>query len=71
MQIFLKLYVCFISLETWDLKNPDEKYDILPEIWMGKNVADFIDPEIMQVTPIFCLIFFNLKYGFYTFEMLI
>nr|KAG5700521.1 hypothetical protein BaRGS_025233 [Batillaria attramentaria] len=34
--------------KTWDLKNPDEKYDVLPEVWMGKNVADFIDPDIMQ-----------------------
>ncbi|CAJ0936219.1 unnamed protein product, partial [Mesorhabditis belari] len=28
------------------LKNPDEKYDIVPEIWEGHNLADFIDPEI-------------------------
>lgn len=34
--------------KTWDLKNPEEKYDVLPEVWMGKNVADFIDPDIMQ-----------------------
>nr|CAG4646106.1 EOG090X02QX [Macrothrix elegans] len=27
---------------------PDEfKYDVIPEVWLGKNVADFIDPEIM------------------------
>ncbi|XP_041372056.1 nucleolar GTP-binding protein 1-like [Gigantopelta aegis] len=32
----------------WDLKNPEEKYDIIPEIWHGKNVADFIDPDILQ-----------------------
>lgn len=25
----------------------EEKYDIIPEIWQGKNVADFIDPEIL------------------------
>lgn len=35
--------------KTWDLKNEEEKYDALPEIWNGHNVADFIDPEIMQV----------------------
>ena len=35
--------------ETWDLKNSEEKYDALPEIWNGHNVADFIDPEIMEV----------------------
>lgn len=29
---------------------PDEiKYDIIPEIWEGKNVADFIDPDIIKV----------------------
>ncbi|CAG5124539.1 unnamed protein product, partial [Candidula unifasciata] len=34
--------------KTWLLANEDEKYDVIPEIWQGKNVADFIDPEIMQ-----------------------
>lgn len=34
--------------KTWDLKNDEEKYDAIPEIWNGHNVADFIDPEIMQ-----------------------
>lgn len=33
--------------KTWDLKNAEEKYDNLPEIWKGHNVADFIDPDIM------------------------
>ncbi|EDV20962.1 Nucleolar GTP-binding protein 1 [Trichoplax sp. H2] len=32
----------------YDLKNEDEKYDIVPEIYEGKNIADFIDPEIME-----------------------
>jgi len=32
----------------WDLSNPDEKYDAIPEIWNGHNVADYIDPEIME-----------------------
>eukprot|EP00039_Didymoeca_costata_P026852 m.16821 g.16821 ORF g.16821 m.16821 type:complete len:668 (-) comp5814_c0_seq1:167-2170(-) len=32
----------------WDLKNPDQKYDDIPEIMDGKNVADFIDPEILE-----------------------
>lgn len=35
--------------KTWDLKNDEEKYDAIPEIWNGHNVADFIDPDIMQV----------------------
>lgn len=26
----------------------DEKYDIIPEIFEGKNVADYIDPEILE-----------------------
>lgn len=38
----------FIDLrKTWDLKNPEEKYDVLPEIINGKNMADFIDADIM------------------------
>ncbi|XP_064615993.1 GTP-binding protein 4-like [Liolophura sinensis] len=34
--------------KTWDLSNPEEAYDTMPEIWQGHNVADFIDPDIMQ-----------------------
>jgi len=34
--------------QHWDLQNDHEKHDILPEIYLGKNVADFIDPDIMQ-----------------------
>lgn len=30
------------------LENEDEKYDVIPEIFGGKNVADYIDPDIMQ-----------------------
>jgi len=33
--------------KTWSLRNLDERYDILPEIHRNKNVADFIDPDIM------------------------
>ena len=25
----------------------EEKYDVIPELWEGKNIADYIDPEIM------------------------
>ncbi|XP_032210405.1 nucleolar GTP-binding protein 1-like [Mustela erminea] len=32
----------------WDLMNSSEKYDKIPEIWEGHNVADYIDPDIMQ-----------------------
>jgi len=34
--------------QHWDLRNKDEKHDIIPEIFLGKNVADFIDPDIMK-----------------------
>ena len=30
------------------LANEDEKYDDIPEIFEGKNVADYIDPDIMK-----------------------
>jgi len=30
------------------LSNDDWKFDVIPEIMEGKNIADFIDPEIMQ-----------------------
>jgi len=30
------------------LKNEDEKYDIVPEIWEGHNIADFVDSEIVE-----------------------
>lgn len=32
----------------WDLKDPSWRYDDIPEILEGKNVADFIDPDIMS-----------------------
>ena len=40
----------------WDLKNDEEKYDAIPEIWNGHNVADFIDPDIMEVSLLIILI---------------
>ena len=30
----------------WQLENPDWKYDAIPEIFDGKNVYDFVDPDI-------------------------
>ncbi|KAL3121384.1 hypothetical protein niasHT_004968 [Heterodera trifolii] len=30
------------------LKNEGEKYDTIPEIWEGHNIADFIDPKIVE-----------------------
>ncbi|XP_074652226.1 GTP-binding protein 4-like [Tubulanus polymorphus] len=32
--------------KKWLLHNDDEKYDVIPEIWHGHNIADYIDPEI-------------------------
>ncbi|KAK6019696.1 GTP-binding domain protein [Ostertagia ostertagi] len=32
------------------LKNPEEKYDVIPEIWEGHNLADFVDVEIQKVS---------------------
>lgn len=34
------------TLENWLLEDDSWKYDVMPEIWEGKNVADFIDPDI-------------------------
>lgn len=30
------------------LKNEDEKYDIVPEIWNGHNIADFVDENVKE-----------------------
>ncbi|KAI8515608.1 Nucleolar GTP-binding protein 1 [Branchiostoma belcheri] len=38
----------FDMKKRYDLKNPEEKYDPIPELWEGKNVADYIDPDIMK-----------------------
>jgi len=43
------MILCDRFPEAWDLPKPEEKYDVIPEIWEGHNVADFIDPEIMEV----------------------
>merc|ERR1712198_360433 len=37
-----------LARKNWDLKNPEERYDAIPEIWNGHNIADFVDPEIFQ-----------------------
>lgn len=43
------LYLPLTFAENWDLKKDDWKQDVIPEIWEGKNIADFIDPEILEV----------------------
>lgn len=35
-------------IEDYILKNPEWKQDVIPEIMDGKNVADFIDPDIAE-----------------------
>ena len=30
------------------LANEEEKYDVIPEHWQGHNIADYIDPDIME-----------------------
>jgi len=32
--------------EHWELENDDWKYDDIPELFLGKNVMDYYDPEI-------------------------
>lgn len=58
-------FCCFFSLEYWDLMNPSEKYDRIPEIWEGHNIADYIDPDIMKVS--FTLFYPTLSSIFYSF----
>lgn len=29
------------------------KHDIIPEMWEGHNIADYIDPDIFEVSDIF------------------
>ena len=40
----LKHYIA----ENYMLANEEWKNDIMPEIMDGKNIADFIDPEILE-----------------------
>jgi nucleolar GTP-binding protein len=45
-----------LCTEHYLLPNADEKYDVIPEIWQGKNIADFIDPDIMKVSLWFLMV---------------
>ena len=39
----------FLDLKKhYQLENDEEKYDIIPEIFEGKNIADYIDPDILE-----------------------
>ena len=42
--------------KNYDIEG-DQKYDIIPEIWEGHNIVDYIDPDIFDV----CIIFVYLK----------
>jgi hypothetical protein len=44
-----RLFSVGASAEELDLRNPDWKFDPIPEIMDGKNIADFIDPDILEV----------------------
>lgn len=35
--------------KNYDIEG-DQKYDIIPEMWEGHNIADYIDPEIFEVS---------------------
>merc|ERR1711990_573334 len=39
---------CIVDLQkNYDLPE-DQKYDVIPETWQGHNIADFVDPDIME-----------------------
>jgi nucleolar GTP-binding protein len=40
--------LCGVSLESYLLKNPEWNHDVVPEIIEGKNIADFVDPDILE-----------------------
>ena len=44
-----QVHFAVFSAEEWDLPNPADRYDKIPEIFKGKNVADFVDPDIDKV----------------------
>lgn len=44
----LNLIFNVLLAENWILPNPEWKEDTMPEIMDGKNVADFIDPDILE-----------------------
>ena len=47
---FVLTILNFYFVEHWDLAKPEQKNDIIPEIWEGHNIADYIDPDIMAVS---------------------
>lgn len=43
--------------KNYDIEG-DQKYDVIPEIWEGHNISDYIDPEIFNV----CILLVESKY---------
>lgn len=37
-----------LNAQKWDLADKEWKYDQIPEIVNGKNVADWVDPDIEE-----------------------
>lgn len=35
-----------VLIEHYLLKNDEEKYDVVPEIWEGHNIADFVASNV-------------------------
>lgn len=35
--------------KNYDIEG-DQKYDVIPEMWEGRNIADYIDPDIFEVS---------------------
>jgi len=32
----------------WSLKESEQNYDAIPEVWEGKNIADYVDSDILE-----------------------
>ena len=46
-QELLEEYSCDLR-QHWVLENDEEKYDYIPELLNGRNVYDFVDPDILE-----------------------
>lgn len=47
--------------KNYDIEG-DQKYDIIPEIWEGHNIMDYIDPEIFEVSVRFSFIELHMRW---------
>lgn len=41
-------FLILVTSDNYLLADPEWKQDIMPEIMDGKNIADFIDPDIAE-----------------------